>query len=268
MSCKIISFIFLLLTSITSLSHGKETELVISKNGSEIKSLSLPSLKRLQKDEVLNVFEPYENSLKKYRGFSVLPLIKKIYGKNLKTSLDTVVFYCEDGYRSDVPLEEFKMKKALLSFAMADGSPFVLMSKHSISLSPFYLTWDHPDAESVQKAFFRWPYGVNKMDLIESSAAYKPLVPQEKSEQDIKVGHQEYLKHCFSCHTLNGVGGLRGPPLNYFAQYKTTADLEKYILDPRGVNKNSQMSGLPITLPDRQKRAADIVKYLKFQYLK
>lgn len=240
-------------------------EMTFFKNGTLQKSASIETLKTLQKDEVLKVFEPHENSQKSYRGFAVLPLLETIYGRNGSDLLDTLVFYCTDGYRSDIPLVEFKAKKATLSFAMADGGPFVLKKEKPIPLGPFYLTWDHPDAASAKKNFFRWPYAIHKVDFINSQKTYQPLLPSANSPENIKTGHREFLKHCFSCHALNDVGGLRGPPLNYFVHAKAPAELASYILNPKAVNKNSQMSGLPVDLAAREKVAADIVSYLKKQ---
>ena len=262
---KVVFFLLAFLLCQYSLFANRTVEMTFLKNGVLQKSASTEVLKSLQKDEVLKVFEPHENSQKKYRGFAVLPLIETVYGKNQMGSLDTLVFYCTDGYRSDIPLGEFKTKKATLSFAMADGSPFVLKNETPIPLGPFYLTWDHPDAASAKKNFFRWPYAVHKIDFIDGKKAYQPLVPMANSPENIKSGHREFLKHCFSCHALNDVGGLRGPPLNYFVQSKTSAELTSYILNPKAVNKNSQMSGLLVDLTEREKVAADIVSYLKKQ---
>ncbi len=262
---KTVSLLPLFLFCANPLFANQTVEMTFLKNGILQKSASLQALKSLQKDEILKVFEPHENSQKKYRGFAVLPLVEAVYGKNQMDSLDTLVFYCTDGYRSDIPLDEFKTKKATLSFAMADSSPFVLKNDKPIPLAPFYLTWDHPDAASAKKNFFRWPYAVHKVDFIDGKKAYQPLVPTANSPENIKAGHREFLKHCFSCHALNEVGGLRGPPLNYFVQSKTSTELASYILNPKAVNKNSQMSGLPVDLIGREKVAADIVNYLKKQ---
>ncbi len=264
-STKTVFLHLLFLLSANSLFANQAVEMTFLKNGVLQKSASIKVLKSLQKDEILKVFEPHENSQKNYRGFAVLPLVEAIYGKNQMDSLDTLVFYCTDGYRSDVPLAEFKTKKATLSFAMADGSPFILKNEKPIALGPFYLTWDHPDAASAKKNFFRSPYAVHKVDFIDGKKAYQPLLPTANSPESIKTGHREFLKHCFSCHALNDVGGLRGPPLNYFVQAKSTADLASYILNPKALNKNSQMSGLPVELIGREKVAADIVSYLKKQ---
>ena len=262
---KIVFFILTFFLCKSPLFANQTSEMTFSKNGIVQKTASISVLKSLQKDEVLKVFEPHENSQKNYRGFAVLPLVEAVYGKNQMGNLDTLVFYCTDGYRSDVPVDEFKTKKATLSFAMADGSPFVLKNEKPIPLGPFYLTWDHPDAASAKKNFFRWPYAVHKIDFIDSKKAYQPLLPKAGSPETIKAGHREFLKHCFSCHALNEVGGLRGPPLNYFVQAKTSKELVAYILNPKAVNKNSQMSGLPKELIEREKVAADIVSYLKKQ---
>ena len=84
------------------------TELLFFKKGTALKTMNLEALKKSHKDEILKVFEPHENSQKEYRGFLMLPLLDSVYGKNQSPSLDTVVFYCTDGYRSDIPLEELK----------------------------------------------------------------------------------------------------------------------------------------------------------------
>jgi mono/diheme cytochrome c family protein len=262
---KIVFFLLLVFLYDRAVFANQTGEITFLKNGIVQKKANINALKILQKDEVLKVFEPHENSQKNYRGFSVLPLVEAVYGKNQMGNLDTLVFYCTDGYRSDVPLEEFKTKKATLSFAMADGSPFVLKNEKAIPLGPFYLTWDHPDAASAKKNFFRWPYAIHKVDFIDSKKAYQPLLPKANSPENVKTGHREFLKHCFSCHTLNEVGGLRGPPLNYFVQTKTSTELASYILNPKAANKNSQMSGLPAELAGREKVADDIVSYLKKQ---
>ncbi len=239
---------------------AESSSLVFLKNGIPHKELLLKDLKKEQASELLKVFEPHENAQREYLGFSILPLMQNIYGKETLKSYDTLVFYCTDGYRSDIPLMEFQQKKATLSFAMANKDPFVLNKK--IQLGPYYLTWDHPDAGSAKKNFFRWPYGINKIDVITSASAYKPLIPLK---DNLKTGHQEYLKHCYSCHMLNSVGGMRGPPLNYFVQAKSSEELQKYILNPKAFNKNSQMAGLPVDLAHRQKVAEQIVEYLKKQ---
>ena len=98
----IIFLFFSLICTYATTSFAGTANIFFLKNGVPLKSMNLSSLKDLQKDEVLSVFEPHENSQKKYKGFSVLPLMDSVYGKN-KAPLDTLVFYCEDGYRSDIP---------------------------------------------------------------------------------------------------------------------------------------------------------------------
>jgi mono/diheme cytochrome c family protein len=187
----------------------------------------------------------------------VLPLLQKLHGDALKDA-DTVVFYCQDGYRADIPLSEFAAKPALLAFAMADGTPFSLKSaKGPISLAPYYLVWDHPNAASAAKDVYRWPYAVNKIGVINSHVAYKPL------ESNLQDGRALFMKHCFSCHALNAVGGQRGPPLNPFFITQTDSYLRSYILDPKKMNKDSKMSGLSPTLVGRRQVADKIIRYGK-----
>ncbi len=240
-------------------------DLIFLKNGAEFKKVSLEKIKSIQPEQVMNVFEPQENKKKTYKGFSMVPLLNSFYGQTEVQKFDTVVFYCEDGYRSDVPIGEFIKKQSNLSFGVVGSSRFELKAteKKSIPLGPFYLTWDHPDAASAQKEFFRWPYGINKIDLIKKSQAYSAIEPPLNGPEPVKKGYEQYVKHCFSCHQLNEVGGLRGPPLNLFVSIRTREELVAYILNPKSKNKNSQMAGLPKDLKDRQEIAESIVDYLK-----
>lgn len=257
--------LFNFIITVFAASFSQAADLTFLKNGADLKVLSIEELKRNQTPQSINVFEPLESKKKIYQGFSVLPLLKFVYSETELQKFDTVVFYCEDGYRSDVPLEEFNKKKSHLSFAMSDGSFFQLNSKEkkSLPLGPYYLTWDHPDAASALKEFFRWPYGINKIDVIKKSQVYSVIEPAKDSPPLIKAGHAQFLKHCFSCHQLNNVGGLRGPPLNLFVSVRSQEDLVGYILNPKLKNKNSQMAGLPKDLKGRNDIAEAIVNYLK-----
>jgi mono/diheme cytochrome c family protein len=209
-------------------------------------------------EQTMKVYEPQESRIKTYRGYPVLPLLKKLSGEALGRA-DTVVFYCQDGYRADIPLSEFTAKPALLAFATADGTPFSLhgAKKEAIALAPYYLVWDHPNAASAAKDVYRWPYAVTKIGVVNSREAYKPL---ESPQQE---GRALFMKHCFSCHALNGVGGQRGPPLDPFFTTQTDSYLRSYILDPKKMNKASKMSGLSPTLPDRVHVAERIIRYGK-----
>lgn len=248
-------------------SVANASNLIFLKSGNPQKELPLALLQKTQTVQQMEVYETVESTKKSYKGVSMLPLLEWAFGKDELLKFDTIAFYCTDGYRSDVPLEEFSKKNAQLSFGMSDDGPFKLKAKDKppISLGPYYLTWNHPDAESAQKEFFRWPYGVHKIDLINKVQVYKAIEPLATSSGSIKKGYEHFLRHCFSCHQLNQVGGLRGPPLNLFISIRSKEELVSYILNPQAKNKNSQMAGLPKALPEREKIAQQIIDYLKFQ---
>lgn len=218
--------------------------------------LSLEELKKTVPEDMMKVYEPQEQVAKTYVGIPVLNFLEKVYGDKLKMA-DTVVFYCQDGYRADIPLKEFKDKKSLLAYAFNSGGEFSLKGKSGpIALAPFYLVWDQPDAASAEKDVYRWPYAVTRIGVIDSAKVYAPLI--EKS-----VGYGHFMKHCFSCHSINGVGGVRGPPLNPFFASQDDERLVGYILDPKKFNPQSQMSGLSKNLKNRERIAKEIVTYGK-----
>jgi mono/diheme cytochrome c family protein len=233
-----------------------------SAHGKMLRHLGVEAIKKEIPSEVLHVYEPLEKGKKDYRGFAVLPLLKKIYGTGLDKA-DTVAVYCNDGYRADIPLSEFKKMKALLAFSMANDTPFILHDdKKTIPLAPYYLVWDHPNAESAQRDVYRWPYAVNKIDLVNSKTAYSPLQLKSNSSE-LRRGQQNFMKHCFSCHTLNGSGGTRGPMLNGVLKIQKNDFLTEYILDPQGMNPSSKMSGLSKDLKGREQIAREIVAYIR-----
>jgi mono/diheme cytochrome c family protein len=233
-----------------------------SAHGKMLRHLDVEAIKKETPPEVLHVYEPLEKDKKNYRGFSVLPLLQKIYGPELSKA-DAVAIYCTDGYRADIPLNEFKKMKSLLAFAMADGTPFILHDgKKSIPLAPYYLVWDHPNAESAQRDVYRWPYAVNKIDIIDSKKAYARL-QLKASSPSLKQGQKNFMKHCFSCHSVNDAGGSRGPMLNGIIKIQKNDFLIKYILDPQGMNPSSKMSGLSKVLKNREAIAQGIVAYIR-----
>ncbi len=221
--------------------------------------------KELQKNvQVISfeTYEPVERQRKVYQGYPILQLLETVYGDSLSKEYDTVVFYAIDGYRADVPRSDFNKKKALLAFAIQNQKNFELKesSGKTLSLAPYYLAWDHKDADDA-KNFFRWPYQIVKIDLIESKTIQAALLKKTVHSSSLE-GMNHFLRHCFSCHQFNGVGGQLGPPLNPILSAWKSEDLVPFLLDPKKIRPSSSMAGLPKDLPGRKKVAESIVLFL------
>lgn len=242
--------------------NALDEELLFFKSGNPVQKKSAVQLKKLITIQTLTVYEPEAQSKKIYSGYPILELLQKVYGSSLLTDYDSVVFYAKDGYRADVPLSDLLKKKALLAFALKDQQKFELKTTSGkiISLAPYYLAWDHPDAASVAKDFFRWPYQIVKIDLIQSQTIQTALLKQ--THQQSLEGMRHFVQHCFSCHQYNGVGGQLGPPLNPLIPLWKSPDLVRFLLDPKKMRPSSSMSGLPQGLVGREQIAESIVLFL------
>jgi mono/diheme cytochrome c family protein len=105
---------------------------------------------------------------------------------------------------------------------------------------PFYLFWLHPERSNIGRE--EWPYKFNRVvarDPVEK--LYPEIVPAGSAPDHrvLEAGFRVFVKNCFTCHTLNGVGpGRMGPDLNYPmspVEYFRDGVLRKYIRDPQSV---------------------------------
>jgi nitric oxide reductase subunit C len=93
-------------------------------------------------------------------------------------------------------------------------------------------------------AFFSWVGQVDNGDWPPQDSKNRLT----RSEQRLAVGAGVspgaavfQSKGCINCHALHGVGGTFGPELDIIGRTLTAGQIERYIINPKSVNRNAKM---------------------------
>ncbi len=79
-------------------------------------------------------------------------------------------------------------------------------------------------------------------------------------EPTADVGAALVQKHdCQNCHRIGGEGALVGPKLDAILTYKSTAEIERWLRNPRAINPNTPMPNFHLS----DTEIAALLAYLK-----
>jgi mono/diheme cytochrome c family protein len=217
----------------------------------------------------IEVWEPHEKKLVKYRGFSMQKLLTAAYGEGWRKQ-EEILFTCSDGYQPSLPIARFLSQPAVLAFERV-GTDFELVNTlqgdEKVRLGPYYLVWDNArDPEKEAKSASGWPYQVEKVDLVRFSDRFPQMSPPAGSSAKVTAGFTAFRENCANCHSVNGDGGLKGIELNYpvsVTEYFKRKWLKQWLLDPAKMRLKTAMPALNHGLKDRLVLADNIVAYLE-----
>jgi len=218
----------------------------------------------------IEVWEPHEQEMVKYRGFSMQRLLTAVYGDAWRNE-EEILFTCSDGYRPSVPVERLIEQPAVLAFERVGSRDFeitnTLQGDETVRVGPYYLVWDNAaDSEREVKGASDWPYQVEKVDLVRFADRFPQMAPPEGSNAGTMAGFTAFRKHCANCHSINGDGGLKGIELNYPVSVTEVLErkwLKHWILNPAEMHPETTMPALNRKLTDRLIIAENIVAYLE-----
>lgn len=239
---------------------GSAQELELKYDGKPVATFSLAELRQRFPDQTVTVADRHDGKTRSYLAIPLPELLKAVYGDKLKSEGD-LVFVCDDGYASNVNVQDVLRYQGWLAFAFADGSPF----KTDHELGPFALVWDTARFPR-QKVLGSIPYQVAALDLVDFGKTYSKVLPPNGSSAAVMRGFEAFRHTCLSCHKVNGQGGDRGPDLNApvsVTKYIAEPYLERIIDNPAKVRGNAIMPALLPNYPDRARVIKDIVAYLK-----
>lgn len=230
--------------------------------------VALPeNLKDLFHSEVVQVKEPHEKKVAKFRAVALEPVLDKLDPQWRKQEI--VILICSDGYKVPIPTREILKNKGRgqLAFERVYGpgeksSGFTILKPEEggrIELKPYYLVWTQAQGEKEVPEDY-WPYQTAKADATTFEKAYPKALLQQNCVVG-KPGERIFMQQCITCHKVNDSGGSRGPILlgqGGVVPGMTDEALKAQITDPtRGGTVNTFM---PARSPED---AEKIVEYLR-----
>lgn len=153
-----------------------------------------------------------------------------------------LVLLATDGYRSVTTIEtarRFDGRLAIRDLKADPGHAWrQIPDKPAVTPAPYYLVWPSANPD------LPWPYAVTEIEVwnVEPMDLTAP-----GADADAMAGHAVFKKRCFSCHSVNGVGGAVGPELNVPAnvtEYWNRAALKQFIVNPASIRRDPKMPTL------------------------
>jgi len=226
---------------------------------------NLQAKNRLGKDTVVIIAnDPVYHKRKKYNAVSASLLIKneidltKIDTKNTK-----IVFECLDGYKPEMPLDLFLNANPYLAFHDVDapkGTKWEPIFKNGTETNPdpFYIVYE---SVTEKDSLYKWPYNLVRIYLEPLNKSTKDLFPTNNVA--LENGYSLFKNYCIACHSINNIGGTKGPELNFpksVTEYWKEKELVNYIVNPASYRNEAKMPTLGISKIQSQ----EIVDYLKY----
>jgi len=221
--------------------------------------------------ERLAVFDPYEQRVIEFEGFSARDVLDQAYGVAWQSG-EELLMTCSDGYKPSVPVRRFLEHRALLAYARTDQpSDFTLLKgdvqpAKRVALGPWYLVWENQSDATVRaEGDFGWPFQLVSFEPVKFSDRFPHLAPPAGASAAAQRGFGAWRIHCQKCHMLNGDGGEIGPELNWpmnVTEYWQPNMLKRWVLDPASMRLPAKMPPINPALPNREAVVDDIIAYL------
>jgi mono/diheme cytochrome c family protein len=251
--------------------QAADTVLKIALKG-QTRSFSAATL--LARKDITTLTIANDVAYKKSMTYKAVPLLA-LLGEPDKLTFDTLQAAATDGFVSQLPMSLVKRGAAGGAVAWIavepPGKPWPKIPKKDISAGPFFLVWQSPEKSNVAPG--QWPYALASLTGVRSPMQRWPQIAVPSSFADKtqeQQGLRVYIKHCLTCHQLDGGGEAAvGPDLMKpmpAVEYMTEKGLRALIRNPAAVRSwpKQQMTGFA------KKVLSDIdldslMAYLKFK---
>ncbi len=202
----------------------------------------------------------------KSKSFRAIPLPTVLQQFSAIHKLDPtqtqIVFECEDGYSPSMTLEKVLHKHAYLAIRDLEaptGQDWINATKdgHEMKVAPFYVVYSDVAADDNA---YKWPYNLVRIRLVPVSVESRILFPKDAR---LVQGYDLFRTNCFTCHSMNGIGGTMGPELNYpknVTEYWQSDHLKAFIKNPASYRHDCKMPALHI--PDKD--IEEIIRYIAY----
>ena len=226
-------------------------------------SINEKSIAQMRKQHSLasaEVNDPVYKRKQRYQGVWLRDVLKDLDRGGHPESDVYVRFRCKDGYLPMMPLARAMEGKGLIAIRDANASQGedwqpVPGSPTSSTPAPSYLVWVSPPGDPE---VYPWPYQMVAIELVSSSDALAGLDRAGSS----KAGRELFVRHCLTCHAINGVGGTIGPELNSpcsVTEYWNARLLSRFIANAGSIRAGTRMPSFE-SLPETD--IQEIVEFL------
>jgi mono/diheme cytochrome c family protein len=208
--------------------------LTFTKDGTELRALTLAELTKSIPSETVAGWDPY---YKKEKRFHAVPL-KRVLDVGFAGESDLAgkefILRAKDGYavyfRGALAIEE----GGYVAFEDLDVAAWEPIGPQQANPAPFYVIWKKPEQAELE-AHPR-PWQLAKIEMLRFDAAYPHTSPGELPETDLAVvGYHLFRDRCFKCHAINREGGRVGPDLNVpqnVLEYRAEDQVRAYVKNP------------------------------------
>ena len=203
-----------------------------------------------------------------YVGIPLGKLLQHYFPGTWEGFSGKIGFFARDGYFATIDADRVRKQDGYLTFARADGKPFVLdngqQGEPGRPLGPFYLVWDNLQNEVLQQqGGYSWPYQVVRIALLPASL-FDKLLPAGASPA-VREGFRACITYCLTCHQIDAIGGTKvTTDLRQLVSGKSRDVLRTWISDP---GKLRSGTGMPPLNPDLGKEEREQVIDRLLDYL-
>lgn len=218
-----------------SIEQQKTSVLTFKRSGQDVGKRSLHELLSTITPVVVQGFDPYYQSVHRYRALPIEPVLKSLYQES-EESLRTHhwLLRAADGYTVPLPGERLLEGGACIAFEDLDKpSGWDPIGPQKANPGPFYLVWAKPEQTSLDT--HPRPWQLATLEIVTFEAAFPHTDPKVASDHPAARGYSIFKTYCVRCHAINREGGRVGPELNVpksIIEYRPEEQIREYIRNP------------------------------------
>jgi mono/diheme cytochrome c family protein len=222
-------------------SAATDSDLRFLRDGTVVKTVDLPTLKRSCPVQTVEIDDPYYQAQKAFLAFPLRCVLALGLGPLGKSFEDENVFLrARDGYVKPATGARLIEDGGYLAFADAQRTPqgaeprWDPIDRRQVDPGPYYLVWAKPGQRDGHG--YPWPYQLAAIEVAAFDTQYPHTLPRSAApDAPAWVGFAVFRTECISCHAINGEGGTIGPDLNVpqsIVEYRPAEQIKTYIRDP------------------------------------
>jgi cytochrome c2 len=177
---------------------------------------------------------------KSYRAYPLEAILAPWLAQIKDTSNLQISFICFDGYAPSMRLSKVLKGEAYVAFRdenlpAGQDWPDSLAEK----MRPYYLVWQGITPEDET---YTWPYGLADIRIAAFFDEFAEAYPLHDAKAE--KGFSLYQLHCMKCHSINKIGGIMGPELNYpksITTYWQKEDIWQFVQNPQAYRYSAKM---------------------------